>query len=76
MAIGIFTDIATAAIALLIAVVAIYFVLRVMGKIAKFVVTTIILIVVAAVLWMIFSDTGAALPVVGDLGAVFSGFGK
>lgn len=62
MPVELFGDIAYAALALLIAVLAIYFAIRVMGKIAKFVVTVIVLIVVAVVLWKIFSNTGTVLP--------------
>ena len=62
MPVELFGDIAYAALALLIAVLAIYFAMRILGKIAKFVVTVIVLIVVAVVLWRIFSDSGAALP--------------
>ena len=54
--VALFTDIAYAALALLIAVLAIYFALRVLGKIAKFFVTVIVLAVVAVVLYLIFSD--------------------
>lgn len=53
MPVELFTDLAYAAVALLIAVLAIYFALRLFGKIAKFVV---IVIVVIVVLWLIFSD--------------------
>ncbi len=68
MPVEIFGDIAYAALALLIAVVAIYFALRVLGKVAKFVVTVIVVIVVAIVLWRIFSNTGmSALPFVGEI---------
>ena len=61
--ITLFTDIAYAALALLIAVLALYFVLRLLGKIAKFIVSVIILVAVAAVLWFIFSDHSVALGV-------------
>ena len=50
------TDIAYAALALLIAVLALYFALRLLGKIAKFFVTVIILVVVVVALYLIFSD--------------------
>ena len=56
MSIGLFTDVAYAALALLIAVLALYLSLRLLGKIAKFFVTVIILVVVAVVLYLIFSD--------------------
>ena len=62
MPVELFGDIAYAALALLIAVLAIYFAIRILGRIAKFVVTVIVLIVMAVVLWLVFSDTGAALP--------------
>ena len=61
--ITVFTDIAYAALTLLIAVLALYFVLRLLGKIAKFIVSVIILAAVAAVLWLIFSDHSAMLGV-------------
>ena len=54
--VALFTDIAYAALALLIAVLAIYFALRLLGKLAKFVVSVIVLIIIAVVLWLIFSD--------------------
>lgn len=60
-----FSDIAYSALALLIAVLAIYLTVRLLGKLAKFVVCTVVLVVVAVVLWMIFSKDGAgavALP--------------
>ena len=56
LSIGLFTDVAYAALALLIAVLALYLSLRLLGKIAKFFVTVIILVVVAVVLYLIFSD--------------------
>ena len=74
MSVELFTDIAYAALALLIAVLAIYFTLRLMGKVAKFIVTTVIVIVVGVVLWMIFSDTGASLPVIGGLTNIIDKF--
>lgn len=61
--ITVFTDIAYAALTLLIAVLALYFVLRLLGKIAKFIVSVIILVAVAAVLWFIFSDHSAMLGI-------------
>ena len=61
-----FSDIAYSALALLIAVLAIYLTVRLLGKLAKFVVCTVVLVVVAVVLWTIFSKDGAgaaaALP--------------
>ncbi len=62
MPVELFGDIAYAALALLIAVLAIYFAIRILGRITKFVVTVIVLIVMAVVLWLIFSDSGVALP--------------
>jgi vacuolar-type H+-ATPase subunit I/STV1 len=57
--VGLFSDIAYSALALLIAVLAIYLTVRLLGKLAKFVVCTVILAVVAAVIWFIFSNGGA-----------------
>jgi lipopolysaccharide export LptBFGC system permease protein LptF len=54
--VALFTDIAYAALTLLIAVLAVYFALRLLGKLTKFVVTVIVVVVVVVVLWMIFSD--------------------
>ena len=56
MPVALFTDIAYAALTLLIAVLAVYFALRLLGKLTKFVVTVIVVVVVVVVLWMIFSD--------------------
>ena len=53
MSLQFFTDIAYAAVALLVAVLAVYLSLRLLGKLAKFV---IIAVVIAVVLWFIFSD--------------------
>ena len=53
-----FSDIAYSALALLIAVLAIYLTVRLLGKLAKFVVCTVVLAVVAFVLWQIFSGDG------------------
>ena len=47
------TDIAYAALALLIATLAVYLSLKLMGKLAKFL---IILIVIGVVVWFLFSD--------------------
>ena len=49
----ILTQLAHGALALLVCVLAIYLSLRLLGRIAKFVIT---LIVIAAVLWFIFSE--------------------
>ena len=53
---SVLVEVARSAIALLIAALAIYLSLRLLGKIAKFFVTVIILVVVAVVLYLIFSD--------------------
>ena len=53
MPVELLVSIAYGALALLIAVLAIYLALRLLGKIAKFV---IFAVVVALVLWFIFSD--------------------
>ena len=50
---GIFSDIAYAALALLVAALAIYLSLRLFGKIAKFLIT---LVVILLALWFLFSD--------------------
>ena len=58
-----FSDIAYAALALLIAVLAVYLTVRLLGKLAKFVVCTVVLAVVAVVIWLIFSNGGGiAVP--------------
>ncbi len=61
-----FADIAYAALALLIAVLAIYLTFRLLGKLAKFVVITVIVVVAAIVLWFIFSNNGGAAQLVPD----------
>ena len=66
MPVELFGDIAYAALSLLVAVLALYFALRVLGRIAKFVVTVVVLIVVAVVLWIIFKDGGASLSLFGE----------
>lgn len=48
-----FTDIATAALAVLIAVLASYLALRLLGKLAKFLITVVIILLVV---WFVFSD--------------------
>ncbi|MBQ8357013.1 MAG: hypothetical protein IJX39_04295 [Clostridia bacterium] len=53
MPVELFTDIAYAALALLVAVLAIYLAIRLLGKLAKFI---IFVVVVVLVLWFIFSD--------------------
>ena len=76
---GIFTDIAIAAVALLVTVLAIYLSLKLLGKIAKFM---IVVVVVVAVGWFLFSDNsilqsvtaiGDKLPSFGDLFAKLRG---
>ncbi len=51
--VGIFTDIATAALAILVAVLACYLALRLLGKLAKFLITVVIIVLVV---WFVFSD--------------------
>lgn len=58
MPVELLSDIAYAALTLLVAVLAVYFAIRLLGRIAKFVVTVIILVIVVVVLWVIFSDGG------------------
>lgn len=55
------TNVAYAALALLVAVVAIYFSVRLLGKLAKFV---IILVIVALVLWLIFAENSILRDVI------------
>lgn len=50
----IFTEIARAAVAMLITVLAIYLSVKLLGKLAKFIIT---LVVIAFVLWLIFADS-------------------
>ena len=49
-----FSDLAYSALALLVAVLAIYLAVRLLGKLAKFV---IIVVVIAAVAWFLLADT-------------------
>ena len=51
--VDIFVDIATAALAVLIALLACYLSLRLLGKLAKFL---IVIVVIALVAWFVFSD--------------------
>ena len=53
MNLQIFSDLAYAALALLVAILAVYLSLRLLGKLAKF---AIIAIVAVAVIWFLFSD--------------------
>ncbi|MBQ9098627.1 MAG: hypothetical protein IJY50_04265 [Clostridia bacterium] len=53
MPVELFTDIAHAALALLIAVLAIYLAVKLLGKLTKFV---IMVVVIVLVIWLIFSD--------------------
>ena len=69
---GIFTDIAVAAVALLVTVLAIYLSLKLLGKIAKFV---IVVVVIAAILWFLFSDH-SILQSLGALGEKLPSFGE
>lgn len=69
---GILVDIARAAVALLVAVLAIYLSLRLLGKIAKFV---IIAVVIALVLWFLFSE-GSILQTLTGLGEKLPSFGE
>jgi lipopolysaccharide export LptBFGC system permease protein LptF len=66
----IFTNIAQAALALLVAALAVYLSLRLMGKIAKFVITVVVVIVLGIVLWKIFGSTGGSLPVLDKIMAL------
>ncbi len=54
MNVQLFSDMAYAALALLITVLAVYLSFRLLGKLAKFVITVI---VVVAVIWFLFSDS-------------------
>lgn len=63
----IITEIARAAVALLIAVLAIYLSVRLLGKLAKFIIT---LVVIAFVLWLIFADSSFLSNMIADLGWV------
>ena len=51
--VGIFTDIASAALAILVAVLACYLALRLLGKLAKFLITVVVIVLVV---WFVFSD--------------------
>ncbi len=67
--IEIFTKIAYSAVAILIAVLAVYLAVRLIGKLAKFI---LIAIAVAAVLWLLFSQRaflGGLLSFFGGLDA-------
>ena len=55
------TNFAYAALALLVAVIAIYLSVRLLGKLAKFV---IILVVIALVLWLIFAENSILRDVI------------
>ena len=66
-----FTDIAYASLTLLVSVLAVYFALRLLGKMAKFVVTVIVTIVVIVALYLIFSDQSIANVATGLLARRF-----
>ena len=67
LALQLLTDIAMAAVALLVTVLAMYLALRLLGKLAKF---FIILIAVVLVVWLLFAD---ASPLSGMILAVQNG---
>ncbi len=69
---GIFTDIAVAAVAILVTVLAIYLALKLLGKIAKFMVGVVI---VAAILWFLFSDH-SILQSIGAIGDKIPSFSE
>ena len=69
---GVLADIARAAIALLVSVLAIYLSLRLLGKVAKFVITAV---VIALVLWFLFSDNSILQTLTG-LGDKLPSLGK
>lgn len=50
---GVLADVAFAAIAFLVAVLAIYLAIRLLGKLAKFVIILVLLVLAA---WLVFSD--------------------
>ena len=66
----IFTNIAQAALALLVAALAVYLSLRLMGKVAKFVITVVVVIVLGIAMWKIFGSTGASLPILDKIAAI------
>ena len=72
----VFMNIAKASIALLVASLAVYLSLRLMGKIAKFVVTVVVVLVLGIVMWKIFGSTGGSLPILDKIAAVKGIFGK
>lgn len=57
-------DIATSALAILVAVLAIYLAFRLLGKVAKFVVTAVVIVVVA---WFLFSNNGALGDIISEV---------
>lgn len=67
-----FTAIAYASIAVLIAVLAIYLAVKLLGKISKFVV---IVVAVAFLLWLLFSDHGF-IQMLGGLGNKIPSFAE
>lgn len=66
----IFTNIAQAALALLVAALAVYLSLRLMGKVAKFVISVVVVIVLGIAMWKIFGSTGGSLPILDKIAAI------
>ncbi len=66
---SVLTDVAFAAIALLVAVLAIYLAIRLLGKLAKFV---IILVLIGLAAWLVFSDKSFLHPYFDFLPKLFS----
>ena len=73
MGLHVFTSIAYAAIAIFVAVLAVFLAVKLLGKIAKFV---IVAVIIAAVLWFLFSENSIlreitslrnSLPTLGDI---------
>ena len=69
----ILVDVAVASVAVLVAILAVYLSMRLLGKLAKFVIGVI---VVALVLWFVFSDSSFLsdlLPAIGQSAGLFNG---
>ena len=69
-----FIDLAYASLAVLVAVLAIYLALRLLGKFAKWLITVVVIVLV---LWFLFSNHSILqylLDALGDLRAQFGGF--
>ena len=69
-----FIDLAYASLAVLVAVLAIYLALRLLGKFAKWLITVVVIVLV---LWFLFSNHSILqylLDALGDLRAQFDGF--